>query len=355
MTVPDPETKSRFALVGRLLLFALLASAIALWGLLLVGVRASVHGSGVVVAVEREDIICPWEGRLTILERRSGDEVQPGEALLLIESDALKEELLAAEHAVAECRAELQYKQASARLLLLNPLPKEFWHLDIEIEERENNCEESRATLERLEKLAAAGGASGEELRVARLRFIEDKASRNRVREKKALLDQGLLKAYVEQSGAEARWVEARLKTLESHVENLKAKSARGRISAPAKGVLAGLPDHPGAYYPKGAVIASIVKGAGKRVLTTISEKDIQEVGEGQEAAFYSHHYRTWVDHGIAGRVARVSPQGVERLGSIQYEVEIDIGGGSDLKLGSAGEVHIYTGRHSLYELVTGH
>jgi HlyD family secretion protein len=333
----------------------------------------AVTASGEVVAAQEAQMGFSMAGQVATVDVELGNEVAEGATLVSLESSSLQAGVTQAEAAVDAARAQLaevesgarpeelaaaeaaydgalaQYhkleagpsdeerrialaalKKAEAALIQAQAAYDEIVWME-EVAEMPQTLALQQATLDHESALAnyelVTRGPSPEDLEVAW-------AS---VESAKAQLDALRAGATPEQLAA----AQAAVAQAEAALEVARATLNQATLTAPFAGTVADLQASPGQVVMPGQAVLTVADLSELQVETTdLSERDVTEVGVGQEATVYVEA----LNSDVPGRVARISPLASTLGGDVVYTVVIALEEQPEgLLLGMSVEVQIVT------------
>lgn len=207
-------------------------------------------------------------GQIAVQE---GERVQAG-ALIA----GLRTELETA--ALAEAEARVQAAHSTWRRAVSGPRREEIDSASAAEAASRSRAESSQLTLQRLQVVARAGGASPEEVDRARLAAAADQANSAQSSANLANLVRGSRREDI--ATAHAEYVAA-----QAHRDAAQAALDLRLVRAPRDGVILELPYDVGEYYqPSGAPIAYFGDTSTMQTRIAIDERDLGQVSAGAEA-----------------------------------------------------------------------
>ena len=309
-------------------------------------------------------------------------------AALDLEASDLRDNIERVRANIAELTAELYAAQTSLLLLKHNPLPEEYRHTEIALEERRVMLETSRQKLEayknlkdrgamaqlnfldhqtdvtrnekELEKLkkdfAIVSGGLAQKITAeaeAKLKLLATKIE-NRKKEL-ALLEKKMHEYRFARSQAEIALLETRITNRKLELEQLKSKMSEYRFVAPEDGIIASIPTKPGTYVEPGMSVVQFAAGQERKFIAYVDEVEIFKIEEKQSVRIASSQYSTYEYGYFQGEVMYIGELPVERAGRVYYPVFIRVTHEPQpLRLGSSGEAKISTGRDRIIRTIMG-
>jgi len=275
-----------------------------------------------------------------------GQQVQADQVLAVLDDSALQDEFqqLVLQQKRQEARLEVARRRLAA--LRLNPLPAEFRHSDILLEEARLELKLAEA------KLAHATGPVEKEDRQAQRDRARHKVSR--AERLDALVKAGLAEAIIAEAEAECAELGQHANALKKRQEQVRARMKRYELRAPQAGVAAAILKDRGEAVRPGELVVTMAVGPGRCIHLRIGEEEFGEVAAGEPARFYSKMY-PYRKYGYAtGSVSTIHPWARQEGGVIFYEGIADVTDAPfTLELGSSVSVEIDLGPKPLYRWLT--
>jgi HlyD family secretion protein len=339
-----------------------------------------VVASGEIVPVQTADLGFTVSGRVQTVAVVRGDEVQPGDLLVALETDLLEANVRQAEAALAAAQAELALVEAG-------PRPEEVAIAEAQLEAAEGTLAQAAAQRDQPDAGATEGEVAAAQARVAGAmadRLLADQVHHQTMKcvnvqlngEKKKICPalgpieeqarytlyaaaaaqtavQTQLDALLAGGDAEVRLAEAgvwtaaaqrdaaaaELDTLqarataediaaaraavteaEAALQSARAALNRATLRAPFAGTVAAVDVSPSEAVTPGQVVLTLADVQDIRVKTTdLSERDVDRVGLGQRATVYVEALNTE----IKGRVVDIASQADRIGGDVVYGVTL--------------------------------
>jgi len=309
-------------------------------------------------------------------------------AALELETSDLRDNIERVRANIAELTSELAAATASLELLKHNPLPEEYRHTEIALEERRVMLETSRQKLEAYKNLKERGAmaqlnfldhqtdVTRNEKELEKLKkdaaivsgglaekIIAEAEARNKLlatkidnrKKELALLEKKLNEYRFARSQAEIDLLETRIANRQKELEQLNSKMSEYRFVAPEDGVIASIPTKPGTYVEPGMSVVQFAAGQERKFIAYVDEAEIFKIEERQSVRIASSQYSTYEYGYFHGEVMYIGELPVERAGRVYYPVFIRVTYEPEpLRLGSSGEAKISTGRDRIIRTITG-
>ena len=348
----------------------------------------TVAASGEVVPAQEAQLSFAVSGRVQSVAVAEGDEVQPGDTLVALETGIL-------EAGVAQAQAALDAAQAQRALIVAGPRPGDVAAAQAQVQAAEARVAQATAQRNQLTARAteAENAAARAQLAAARAEEKSARIAYDQVHDRKAAdweeevallrlraAEQGRVaaeaqlaltekgaktqvraaQAAVQAAAAQRDLAQAQLDLLragaspeeiaaaQAQVAQTEAALAAARtaldqaiLRAPFAGTVAALDVAPGETVLPGQVVLELADLDRLQVETTdLSEQDVDQVQVGQQATVYVEPLGVE----IAGRVAEIASQSTTVGGDVVYRVVVDLDEQpSGLRWGMSVEVEIAT------------
>ncbi|ACX53064.1 efflux transporter, RND family, MFP subunit [Ammonifex degensii KC4] len=283
-----------------------------------------VLATGKVEPEEEIDVTSPIAAKLLRLAVREGDRVKAGQLLAELDTGDLEDKVKSAQAALAVAEAEL--------LALRQARPEDIAQAEAAVREAEESLEEARAVadtaqkkLERYRFLRNQGAVS-----VAELEAVEAEAARAQaqVRAAEARLEsaRARLQALKNPDPQKIAVQEARVNQARVALEEARCQLAKGKITAPADGVVLQIGPREGDFLQPGAFILKLGDVNRVRVVAELSEQDLAGIKAGQRGVVTWSAYpgKEWsaVVERLSPMVTRKSEQGAETIFKVYLRPE---------------------------------
>ncbi len=325
-------------------------------GLLMLGrMEDTVEGRGAVHGQREYELKSFVRSRIVSLACRPGDTVRKGQLLLELDDRELRETILKTDNQIAELKAEIAVSRAALKALRHDPLPKEYRHTEIALQEYRERESQSKRELAIFETLAKKGVASKLELEQRRMNYINNLTELQKLQSDFTKLRQGFAEDIIAQAEAEIVLKEQRLKSLESERVMLDAHRDDYKITAPENGIVGYIPTKVGIYVEPGLMLAVVVAEGARKFIVYIDEKDIYQVQEGQKVRIRSNQYNYFEYGYFYGKVYAVDELPEIRGRSNCYAVHVFLNHGAlPLRVGSTGTADIIVGKDFIFKILAG-
>ena len=343
-----------FAIFGFLVAFLIICGVISLF---LIEIEDVIYADGKIMPEMPSDIVGHVDGRVVKLNCQEGDDVKQGDVIAVIDSIQYEEEYVSSNSAFRELVAELEVKKAELAALERNPLPKEFWYAETNLNECKEKAVMSSDRLERYMRLFKINAISQKDFESTKIENIEALAALSRALENQSKVKSGLGEKYIEKAQRDIDLVQAKLDGRKA-ARDLAAKHiAECKIIAPAAGRIVNMPCKYTMYVEKGKVAVKMATGAMLKGLAYVDEGVVRKVRQGQDVRISSGVFNRFEFGNFYGKVDRIRdvPEEMKNSNSMKYPVEIIVDPeGRTLKLGSSAQFAIVTGHEPVIYSMLG-
>ncbi len=332
--------------------------------LLMVGVAAilffcsmneEVPGRGVVVGLRSYDLKSSVQSRISKIHFREGDQVKAGDILLELDDRQVANLLEIQKNSIQELEAEIIVKEWSLKLLRSDPLPEEYRHTKIALEESRTRTDTSAMELETYRKLYEKKVVSEMEFHRREMDHTRNKAELEKLETDYAKLEAGLAEQIIGLAESELAMLRVRLAGRHKELQLSERQMEEYRFVAPEDGTITYIPTKIGAYVEPGQVMVQLAAAGGKKFIAYIDETEVYKIREGQEVRISSSQYSTFEYGYFHGEVLYVGELPEERGGKTVYPVFILMTDEPQpLRLGSTGEAKITVGASRIITNLTG-
>jgi len=343
-----------FAAIGFLLLFMMICGVASLF---LFEIEDVIYADGKIISELPFDIVSHVDGRVVKINFQEGDDIKQGDVIAVVDSIQYEEEYVSASSALRELEAEREVKKAELAALERNPLPKELWYAETNLQECSKKSTMALDRLERYRKLYKISAISQKDFETAEIENIQAQAELARAQENHRKVSGGLGEKYIAKAQRDIDLVQAKI-TGRQAARDLAAKHiAECKIVAPAAGRIVTMPCKYTMYVEKGKVAVKMSSGTTLRGLAYVDEGVVRKVRQGQNVRISSGVFNRLEFGSFSGRVDRVRdvPEDELKVSNItKFPVEIIINPeGRSLRLGSSAEFSIVAGREPvIYSLL---
>lgn len=315
----------------------------------------SVSGFGVVSGLREYELKSQVGSKITAIHRKIGDRVNKGELLLELDDRNFQEELLRLGNAVSELEMEIEVKIWELEVLRHDPLPKEYRHTGIELEESRERMAKSLYEREVYKQLMEKKVVSTFEYQKRELEYIKNEAIFKKLEEDYAKLKSGLAEKILSKVQTGIELLKRRLASRKSELEMLRKHAGDYQFTAPENGVISFIPNRLGLYVEPGESLVTLAAEGPLKFTVYVDEKDIWKVREELPARIASSQYN-YFEHGyFRGTVYAIDELPVARGARNCYAVRILLEPGTrQLRLGSTGEAEIIIGRDYIFRVLSG-
>ena len=325
-------------------------------GMLLLGkMEDTVEGRGAVYGLREYELKSSVTSRITAIHHRTGDVVKKGTVLLELDDRDLQEELQKLRNTIRELEAEIEVDTWKLAVLRHDPLPKEYRHTAIELEEYRERVLKSGHEVEVFRGLRDKGVVSPLEFEQKELEFVKNKAGLKKLEDDLVKLQSGLAQKIISEAETGLELLRRRLESRRSELVMLEKHVADYRFVAPEDGTVGMIPTKTGIYVEPGQELVVLAASGPKKFIAYIDEKYIYKVREKQRVRIASSQYNYFEYGYFYGKVYAIDelpqPVGTRNCYAVRILLEESR---YPLRLGSTGEAEIITGRDYIFRVLTG-
>lgn len=324
---------------------------------------------GIVLMCKMEDIV---EGRGTVAGRReyymkskvrssireilcrNGDFVKKGQVMLTLDDRDYQEHCLKLQNSISELETEIRAAEASLAAIRIDPLPKEYRHSKITLDEYKKREVREKESLAAYRNLQKSGAVPLVEINKKEIDFIHNQSELQRAERDVKLIDSGLGQKIIAQNEAELQLLKVRLENLKKEYDfYLKHKSDYVFV-APEDGYISMIPTKIGIFVEIGEDIVTFAAKGDKKFLALIHEKDIYKIQEKQKIRMKSSQYN-YFEHGYFFGSIYAIDEIPRQIGDTSYytvRIMLEDKPSKPLRLGSTGGVEILTGRDFIFKIL---
>ena len=312
-------------------------------------------GRGTVEGMRTYDMKSSVQSRIAKINFRDGDMVKAGMVMLELDSSDLQDDIDNVSSGIRELEAELAVKLAALELLKHDPLPAEYRHTKIALEESRLRLATSQAELDAYKALRKRGVIAELDYNRHEMEVSRNKMELEKLQNDYATLSSGLASKIIARAEAEIELLKTRISNKRRELVSLNEKMREYRFTAPEDGTVASIPTKIGSYVSQGMSVIQFAAGSGRKFIAYIDEVEIFKIEEGQSVRIASSQYSTYEYGYFGGEVMYISELPEERAGRVYYPVFIKITDEPQpLRLGSSGEARISTGRDRIIRTIMG-
>ena len=314
-------------------------------------------GRGTVEGIRNYDMKSSVKSRIAKIHFRDGEAVKAGTVMLELDSSELQNDIENASSRIRELEAELAVKLAALELLKHDPLPTEYRHTKIALEESRLRLATSQAELNAYKALRKRGVVAELDYNRHEMEVMRNKMELEKLQNDYATLSSGLASKIIARAEAEIDLLKIRIENRRRELLLLNEKMREYRFTAPEDGTIAYIPTKTGTYVEPGMSVIQFAAGNGRKFIAYIDEVEIFKIEEGQSVRIASSQYSIYEYGYFGGEVMYISELPQERAGRVYYPVFIRVTHAPDdltLRLGSSGEARISTGRDRIIRTIMG-
>ncbi len=338
-------------MIGGLFVFLFIIAAILIFGYM----ENTVAGRGIFEGFREYQLKSTVLSRIKSVEKQEGENVKKGEVMLRLDDRDLREKIALLKNQVEELKSEIDVAEAEFAIKKHNPLPKEYRHTLIALNNAEMRCKKSEIELEMFQKLYKRKVISLLKFQQAQLKHLNNITDLKSARKDYATLKNGLAKKIIAKAASELALLKTKLASKENELKLLFKHLDDYIFIAPEDGIVRYIPPKPGAYVVPGDTLVRIATNDKKKFTVYVDEKQIFRIQEGQTARIASSQYN-YLEYGyFEGKVLRIGGMPEVRAGQNYYPVKVLITKEPQaLRLGSTGEAYIATGKARIIFCLSG-
>ncbi|MEG2076519.1 MAG: HlyD family efflux transporter periplasmic adaptor subunit [Victivallaceae bacterium] len=314
----------------------------------------SVTGRGVVRGAREYELKSTQMSRVAKIYKRDGENVVAGELLLELNDQAYQEELAILQDQIRELAAEIEVKEAEFALLKHDPLPAEYRHTKIALDESTRRVQNSLYERDTSRVLFEKKVISEMEMRKREMKYEQDVADLNKLKNDFQKLQSGLEQKILNRAESEIKMMRIKLSAKQNRLALIKEKLKEYQFYAPESGVITYIPSKLGTYVEPGQIVVALAVTSGnKKFLAYVDEQQIYKIKEGQRVRITSSQYN-YFEHGyFLGKVYAIDELPELRGSAMCYGVRIIIEDEPQpLRLGSTGEAEIIVGEDRIVNVL---
>lgn len=332
-------------IIGLLALFLIFGGV---GSLFLLNIEDVIYARGKIASEITYDIIGHMDGRVIQLNFEEGDDIKAGDVIALLDTIQYDEQLVRIDAELRDYEAELEVKKAELEALRPNPLPKELWYAETNLQESIDKAIRTEARVERSRHLVAGNTISRIEFEGAEIENIKAQGELARAQENLDKVKSGLGERNIEKAERDIDLVHSKITGRREERKLIERRIADCRLTAPYDGRLVILPCQYTRFVQMGGVAAKLSAGTSLKGIAYVNESVVRKVRRGQPVRISSVVFNRLEYGSFHGRVERVydTPEQDANTSLTRYPVEITIDAkGRPLRLGSSAEFSIVTGR----------
>ncbi len=314
-------------------------------------------GRGTVEGLRNYDMKSSVKSRIAKIHFRDGEQVKKGMVMLELDSRDLRNEIENVSSKIRELEAELGVKLAEFELLKHDPLPAEYRHTKIALEESRLRFATSQAELDAYKALRKRGVVAELDYNRHEMEVTRNRMELEKLQNDYAKLSSGLANKIIARAQAEIDLLKTRINNRRNELILLNQKMSEYRFVAPEDGTIAYIPTKRGTYVEPGMSVIQFAAGNGRKFIAYIDEVEIFKIEENQPVRIASSQYSIYEYGYFQGEVMYISELPQERAGKVYYPVFIKVTKAPEnltLRLGSSGEARISTGRDRIIRTILG-
>ena len=350
-----PKFQAQLKIIRRLLVLLGSIMLLVVAGTFIFSMNDEAIGRGTVEGLRSYDMKSSVQSRIRKIYFRDGDAVPAGTVMLELDASELNDAMENVKNSIRTLEAELAVKLASLELLKHDPLPAEYRHTKIALEESRLRLAASMGEFEAYRALRERGVIAELDFKRHEMEVARNKMELEKLESDYAKLTSGLAEKIIARAEAEINLLKVKIAGRQEELRALESRVREYRFVAPEDGVISYIPTKIGAYVEPGQSIIQFAAGDGRKFIAYIDEVEIFKIEEGQEVRIASSQYSIYEYGYFHGEVMYISELPQERAGKVCYPVFIRITHEPQpLRLGSSGEARISTGRDRIIRTIMG-
>jgi len=327
----------------------------------LVSIQENVTTSGVVRPRQEVRLHSLVDTVVLKVPVEDGDEVEAGQTLMVLDDEAVREQLARQQDSLALKQADLLVGRRALERLRVAPLPENYRFTELDVERARARLASAEERLGRQQSLFEKDLASQQDLTDAKaqvaLATIDVKAADRR----QQIVKSGLAETILAEAEAGVERTKAELVVLEKQVQRTQKALTRFRISAPEKGRVVRVDKKPGEPVQRGELVLLLTPDDRRRVVFRVPERDSVKVRPGQPVRIYSPLF-PYRQYGVAEGEVYMVGNWAESVGANpvggggpSYEVRVYVTDAPyTLPLGSSVQGEITVGKKQIFRILLG-
>ena len=337
------------------ILMILLLVLMAIGVLFLFSIESTVDGRGVVLGLRHWKMASSVASRITVINAREGDYVAAGTVLLKLDDRELQRRCEALRNSILELEAQLDVQMWRYKLLEIDPLPEDYRHTSIALNEARERVRNTEREFETYKELWKKQVIAELEFHRRELELVKEKAVLEKLEADFATVSAGLADSILSEAKAEIETLRRQIDSAKAELAATEKESSEYVFVAPESGVVCDIPTRVGTYVTSGEVIVEIAAEGPKKFVVSVSENDVHRVSEGQRVRIESSQYDHYKHGFFYGDVMYIGVLPEERGGQSFYQVFVRITDEpKELRIGSTGNAKISVGKSKIIAWLTG-
>ena len=350
-----PNFHAQLKIIRRLIILLASIMVLVIAGTFIFSMNDEAIGRGTVEGLRSYDMKSSVQSRIKKIFFRDGDAVKAGTVLLELDSSALDDAIDNVRNAIRALEAERDVKIAELEVLKHDPLPAEYRHTKIALEESRLRLVSSQGEFEAYRALRERGVIAELDFKRHEMEVARNKMELEKLEADYAKLTGGLAEKILARAEAEINLLKVRIAGKQEELRALEHRLREYRFLAPEDGVISYIPTKLGTYVEPGQSLIQFAAGRERKFIAYIDEVEIFKIEEGQPVRISSSQYSIYEYGYFSGEVMYISELPQERAGRMYYPVFIRVTNEPQpLRLGSSGEARISTGRDRIIRTILG-
>ena len=350
-----PNFQVQLKIIRRLIILLTSIMVLVIAGTFIFSMNDEAIGRGTVEGLRSYDMKSSVQSRIKKIYFRDGDTVKAGTVMLELDSSKLDDAIDNVRNAIRALEAERDVKIAELEVLKHDPLPAEYRHTKIALEESRLRLASSLGEFEAYRALRERGVIAELDFKRHEMEVARNKMELEKLEADYAKLTGGLAEKILARAEAEINLLKVRIAGKQEELRALEDRQREYRFLAPEDGVISYIPTKLGTYVEPGQSIIQFAAGRERKFIAYIDEVEIFKIEEGQKVRISSSQYSIYEYGYFAGEVMYISELPQERAGRVYYPVFIRVTNEPQpLRLGSSGEARISTGSDRIIRTILG-
>jgi HlyD family secretion protein len=233
-------------------------------------IKLAVSTNGIIEPVDRSDIYAPIDGLVAEIPKQEGSDIGRGQLLMRLQSEQIRT-------ALAEAKAALLGEKRQAQLVLTGPPKEEVAAADSAIAECETQLDQLNKDLKVEESLYAKGAMPRSAVESLQKQQATLQLRLNALKQKKRDMQ-------LRYTPEDKEWEQARVSELEKQVRLLEQQLQMESVFALKSGLIYSLPVKQGSFVAKGQLLAQVYQPGRIQLRAYVDEPDLGRIKRGQQA-----------------------------------------------------------------------
>jgi multidrug efflux pump subunit AcrA (membrane-fusion protein) len=313
----------------------------------IISVKNSVIAIGTIQSSNEQVVYAEVESQISDVLVKSGEWVEKGAILCLLNSDRIINEASNNLDQIAIAEARLSKLMHDFRIIEINPLPEEFRNLDEQIKLQKLTVQYHQDHMLKFAPLAQQGFVSEKSLALAQ---IEKSGAETRMSDllvKNELLSKGLSEQIVLAEKSAIEEEQQKITALKRQQKALETRIAQYTIKAPFAGLVVEVYKKRQEWLEPSHPVCRIVDWNKKQIECWVDQSQVQMIKIGQSAIVQSNEYQSFDQGEFAATVAFIDANIAKKDNGLGCRILLDINDCRwPIHYGSSAEVQIVVDDH---------